>query len=98
MSRTLIITTEAEQDIADAVAWYDRNLVGLGARFILSLEVALNHIRRASEAATEAYPGVRRVVVRRFPYGMFYRSDSNRIVVIAVYHSKRNPRGWLSRV
>ena len=98
MTRSLIITPEAERDIADAVAWYDRNLVGLGDRFILSLEVALDHIRRASEAATEVYPGVRRVVVRRFPYGVFYRVDSDQIVVIAVYHSKRNPRGWISRI
>ena len=56
MSRTLIITFEAERDIADAVEWYDRNLIGLGARFVLSLEAALDHIRRALEAATESIP------------------------------------------
>jgi hypothetical protein len=35
--------------------------------------------------------------VRRFPYGVFYRVDSDQIAVLAVYHSKRDPRGWQVR-
>jgi plasmid stabilization system protein ParE len=39
----------------------------------------------------------RRVVVRHFPYGDFYRIDPDQIAILAVYHSKRDPRGWQSR-
>ncbi len=98
MDLPLLITPEAEQDLADAKAWYERQRTGLGTRFVLSVEAALDHIRRAPGAGTEVVSGVRRVVVQRFPYGVFYRIDPDQIAILAVYHSKRDPRGWQSRV
>jgi plasmid stabilization system protein ParE len=98
MSLPLIITPEAEEDLAEAKATYERKREGLGEGFILCVEAALDHIRRVPTAATEVYPGVRRAVVRRFPYGVFYRVDSDQIAVLAVYLSKRDPRGWQTRV
>jgi plasmid stabilization system protein ParE len=97
MSLPLIITPEAEQDLADARSWYEGKRAGLGERFVLCVEAALDQIRRIPEGATEVYPGIRRVVVRQFPYGVFYRIDTDQIAVIAVYHSKRDPRGWQER-
>jgi plasmid stabilization system protein ParE len=97
MSLPLIITPEAEEDLADARAWYERKREGLGERFVLAVEAALDHIRRAPQGATEVYPEVRRVVVQRFPYGVFYRIDPDQIAVLAVYHSRRDPRGWQAR-
>jgi plasmid stabilization system protein ParE len=97
MSLPLIITPEAEADLAEAKAWYERKRESLGEEFILCVEAGLEQIRRAPEAATEVQPGVRRVVVRRFPYGIFYRVDADQIAVLAVYHSKRDPRGWRER-
>jgi toxin ParE1/3/4 len=98
MNLPLLITPEAEADPAEARAWYEAKREGLGEEFVLCVETGLDHIRRVPLAATEVYPGVRRVVVRRFPYGIFYRVDSDQIAVLAVYHSKRNPRGWQARV
>jgi plasmid stabilization system protein ParE len=98
MSFPLIITPEAEADLAEAKAWYDRKREGLGDEFVLCVEAALDRIRRIPEGASEVFPGVKRVVVRRFPYGVFYRIDPDQIAVIAVYHSRRDPRGWQQRV
>ena len=75
MSLPLIITADAEEDLAEAKAWYERKRKGLAEEFLLCVEAALDQIRRVPAAATEVYPGVRRVVVRRFPYGVFYRAD-----------------------
>ncbi len=97
MTLPLIITPEAEEDLAEAKAWYERKRAGLGEEFVLCVEAALDHIRTTPEAATEVYPGVRRVVLRRFPYGVFYRVDSDQIAGLAVYHSSRDPRGWQTR-
>jgi toxin ParE1/3/4 len=97
MSLPLIITPEAEEDLADAKAWYERQRAGLGAEFVLCVEEALDRISRLPEAAAEVYPGVRRVLVRRFPYGVFYRIDPDQIAVLAVYHNRRDPRGWQAR-
>lgn len=97
MSLPLIITPEAEADLAEAKAWYERKREGLGEEFVLCVEAALGHICRVPAAATEVYPGVRRVIVQRFPYGVFYRVDPDQIAVLAVYHSKRDPRTWQAR-
>lgn len=97
MSLPLIITPEAEADLAEAKAWYNRQREGLGEEFVLCVEEALERIRRSPKGASEVFPGVRRVVVRRFPYGVFYRVDPDQMAVIAVYHSHRDPRGWQQR-
>jgi plasmid stabilization system protein ParE len=67
MSLPLLFTQEAEEDLADARTWYERQQNGTGERFVLCLEAALEQIRRAPEAATEVYPGVRRVLLRQLP-------------------------------
>jgi plasmid stabilization system protein ParE len=97
MNRPLLITPEAEADLAEAKAWYDGQREGLGEQLLLCVEEALDRIRRMPEAAAEVYPGVRRVVIRRFPYGVYYRIDPDQVAVLAVYHSRRDPRGWQAR-
>jgi toxin ParE1/3/4 len=67
VSWPLIITPDAEADLAEARAWYESKREGLGEEFVLCVDAGLEHIRRVPEAATEVQPGVRRVVVRRFP-------------------------------
>jgi len=39
----------------------------------------------------------RRAGVRRFPYGLFFIVEEARIVVIACFHGKRNPKRWQER-
>jgi toxin ParE1/3/4 len=97
MSLPLIVTPEAEADVAEARAWYEDRREGLGEEFVLCVEAGLEHIRRAPMASREVQSGVRRVVVRRFPYGIFYRVDPDQIAVLAVYHTSRDPRGWQER-
>ncbi|HEV3235972.1 MAG TPA: type II toxin-antitoxin system RelE/ParE family toxin, partial [Gemmataceae bacterium] len=98
MSLPLIITPEAEEDIAEAKAWYDRKRLGLGSKFVSRVEEALNRISRFPEIGRVVHLEVRRVLVKQFPYGVFYQIDDNQIGVIAVYHGKRDPRGWQTRI
>lgn len=98
MTLPLIIRPDVEEDLAEAKAWYEDQREGLGDEFLLCVEEALDRIRRMPKAAAVVFQGVRRVVVRRFPYGVFYRVDPDQIAVIAVYHSRRDPRGWQARV
>jgi toxin ParE1/3/4 len=97
VSLPLLITREAEMDLAEASAWYDEKREGLDEEFVLCVEAGLDQIRRFPTIASEVFPTVRRLVVRRFPYGIFYRDASDQIAVLAVYHSQRDPRGWQER-
>src|SRR5437868_2641734 len=98
MSLPIILTTEAERDLAEARAYYKRQRKDRAEAFLRRVREALGHIRRFPEASTEVFPGVRRVVVQQFPYGIYYVVEPALIAVIAVYHSRRNPRGWQQRI
>ena len=34
---------------------------------------------------------------RRFPYSVFFRAEAQRIVVLAVFHARRDPSVWHDR-
>lgn len=83
---------EARLEIEEAVAWYDEQEVsGLGDRLVAELRAALHKAR----TIPQAYPLVdeknRRVLLNRFPYGVFFREEDGRILVVAFFHSKRDP-------
>ena len=43
------------------------------------------------------YGDVRRVLLRRFPYAIFYRYREPELLVVAVMHERRDPRRWQER-
>lgn len=94
MSTELLVRPEAEADLAEAFRWYEERRPGLGERFLLSVEAALSTIRRNPRAFPVVHKQVRRALLRRFPYGVFYLSDAETVVIVAVFHAKRHPSRW----
>ena len=93
----MIFRPEAEADVADAFAWYEEQSRGLGSHFLLCMEAALSQIKRHPDASPVVHRQIRRALLRRFPYGVFYLLEDMRIVVLAVFHAKRNPARWKKR-
>lgn len=88
---------EAEQDVAEAAQWYEANEPGLGAQFVDQVQSTINTIAEQPSAFTEIHKSVRRALVRRFPFGVFYQLDKDGVMVIAVLHGSRHPRTWKER-
>jgi toxin ParE1/3/4 len=97
MTRDIVIRPEAEADLAEAFAWYENRCPGLGSEFLLCVDAALNAMQRNPEMHATLHKDVRRALVRRFPFGVFDVVEESRIVVLAVFHAKRDPRGWQDR-
>ena len=97
MSRPVVFRPEAEADLADAVAWYEERRPGLGLELLLSVEASLEAIRSRPDSFPVMHGAVRRALLRRFPYGVFYLVEREAIVVLAVFHAKRDPRLWRDR-
>jgi toxin ParE1/3/4 len=97
MTPRVVVRPEAESDLAEAFAWYGQRGPGLGDRFLLSVEAALSAIQRHPESFPVVYSQVRRALLRRFPYGVFYIVKESNIVVLAIFHCARDPRGWQRR-
>lgn len=99
VNRQIIVRPEAEIEVRQAFEWYQEQSAGLGFEFLRAIEVCLSGITRDPSAYTIAkVPNVRRTLVRRFPYALFYLADDDAIVVIAVFNVKRQPIDWTKRV
>ncbi|MCB9762430.1 MAG: type II toxin-antitoxin system RelE/ParE family toxin [Alphaproteobacteria bacterium] len=97
MSLPIRISSEARVDLLEAWAWYEDQRLGLGDEFTVCVEAALEKVARFPEAWATVHGEVRRVIVRRFPYGVFYVVEDGELVVLAVAHGRREPGYWLSR-
>lgn len=91
MTRRLVVSALAESDLAEAADWYNRIRPGLGDDLVLCVEHALDRILEHPEAFTLIWPDVRRALVRRFPYGVFFRVRRERIEIEAVFPLRADP-------
>ena len=88
----------AEQEVEDAVRWYDEQAEGLSRDFLDELDRVVRLVRIYPLMATEIEPEIRRFLFTRFPYSLIYGIDRETIVVIAVAHQHRKPRYWADRI
>jgi toxin ParE1/3/4 len=62
----------AVREIGEAFDWYEEQSKGLGSEFELAFELQLKRLEQVPLLYTEIIPGVRRTLLPRFPYGVFY--------------------------
>ncbi len=91
MKWTVVLTEGAERDINAAAVWYEGEASGLGRRFLDAVGVALAHIEDNPQQFQ------RRALLKRFPYGLYFRIESTSAVVVGCFHAHRNPTAWKSR-
>ena len=92
------IRPEAASDVGEAVEWYEDQRPGLGIEFVLELDAAIERAALNPEAYAIQYQGARRVLIRRFPYSVYYLVDAGAIEIFGVLHQHRIPRAWQSRL
>ncbi|MEW6357062.1 MAG: type II toxin-antitoxin system RelE/ParE family toxin [Planctomycetota bacterium] len=97
MTYSLVIRPEAEEDLRQAYHWYEEQREGLGEDFLLCVEAALTAIQESPLRYPAIHRDMRRILVRRFPYGVFYCVRRHEVSVLAVFHCRRHPRGWQRR-
>ena len=98
MNSTLAVSPAARVDILDAQSWYDSRRVGLGDVFFLAVENLFDQIASMPTLYAEIEDDVRQAQVSRFPYLVYYRLMADRIEVLAVLHTSRDPQTWQSRI
>ena len=97
MTLPIVWLPEAVEELVEAHAWYKAIRPELGDRFTRAVEAAVKAIAERPLQFQIVHRDRRRVGVRRFPYGLFFEVQEDRIVVIACFHSKRNPARWQRR-
>ncbi len=98
MTYKLQLLSCAEDDISTAVLWYEKQMNGLGHRFILSIDATIQSVQRNPLLYPKVYKNFHRALIQRFPYGIYYFIKQDTIIVIAVFHEKRKPTRWKKRI
>ncbi len=98
MTLPVVFLDEARAEFNAAADWYDAQRPGLGTRFISSVQDVLDGIAAMPRMHQAIYQDVRRAVVKKFPYTVLYVVEPDQILVVAVFHSKRDPSIWQGRV
>ncbi len=98
MTLPIVLRQEARAEFDEAFDWYEQQQVGLGVEFAERVQAVFDRISPMPELHAIVHREVRKALVRRFPYAVFYRVRAGRVVVLAVFHAKRDPELWKSRI
>ncbi len=92
-----IFRPAAAADLEDAYRWYEAQQTGLGEEFLSAVRIAMELVESHPEQFPVVHRQTRRVLLRRFPYGLYYRIFDDQIIVVACMHARRDPRRWQIR-
>ena len=87
-------TPEADLEIESAFEWYENQRPGLGLEFLEELRSTYERVVAGPLHYQELRSGVRRALVRRFPYAVFFATDNEEGLILAVLHAGRSPQSW----
>jgi toxin ParE1/3/4 len=87
----------AAADVEDAYNWYEAQQAGLGDEFLAAVRSLVEVIQANPNRFPALHRQTHRALLRRFPYGLFYRVIDDQIIFVACMHAKRHPRRWRSR-
>jgi len=94
MALPVVYRPKVGRDLAGGFGYYEGQTEGLGEQFLAAVDSAFDAIERYPEMFTRVHGEVRRALVSRFPYAVFYRVESKRVVVLTVLHTARDPKLW----
>lgn len=93
----LSLRDEAEDDLRDAAQWYEGERIGLGREFTQAARALLATVAREPERYPLVRAEVRRALMRRFPYAVYFIVEPESVIVLACVHVRRDPQVWQSR-
>jgi len=97
MSREIVFRPEVKTDVDDAFRWYERQVAGLGEKFLQAVAAEVERLAEDAESYPVLFRGVRAKMTVRFPYVIYFRVRPKRVEVLAIVHGHRDPRIWKRR-
>jgi plasmid stabilization system protein ParE len=97
MSYRLIVRPEAETDIRNAYFRYDKEVPGLGVQFLDAVDDSLDRISEDPLHYAIIAGGIRRKLLRKFPYGLFFVFEEEEVRVLSVLQQAQSPELWKRR-
>ena len=92
--RKLRVRPEAEADAFAAALWYEAERLGLGAEFLEATRTGFRRIEEAPLQFPVVFRDIRRAILHRFPFGVFFTLENEVPTVVAIVHLHRHPSAW----
>ena len=93
----LRLSRSAHRDLEKVVRFYHRESPDLRFQFEDALESALKHVLLNPHAWQLVEDDTRRILLKGFPYFVYYIVEQDVVAVVAVVHTKRHPGHWRQR-
>ena len=91
--------SEARIEVRSITTWYRERSREAARGFADAIAEGTRSIREHPEAwPTWRRADLRRRVLRKYPYSIFYVIEGETIVIVAVAHHRRRPGYWLPRL
>jgi len=90
-----MVIPEAEDDLTAALQWYDARSDMAGAHLLLRVNDAVAQIIDRPLTFPLVFGDVRRALVHRFPFAVYFTLDGPSVVVLAIFHGARQ---WRERL
>lgn len=97
MTLKVVFRRAARVEFDAAAMWYEDRQPGLGTEFVSEIAHAVELASSHPDRFPVKHGNIRCVRARRFPYSVFFRPEADRIVVLAVFHARRDPAVWQTR-
>jgi plasmid stabilization system protein ParE len=94
---SVIFTQAAREELIEAQDWYEGEATGLGRRFRQAINVVIDRMIDNLHQFPIVFKNVRRALLRRFPYTLFFVVEDDALIVIACFHASRDPSHWQRR-
>ena len=97
MILNVVFRPAARAEFDSATLWYEDRQPGLGVQFVAEIDRAVDIASKNPDRYPFKYKNIRCTRARRFPYSIFYTVETEQIVVLAVFHARRDPAVWQAR-
>jgi hypothetical protein len=92
MIYTLRFLREVEEDAANGYIWYEAKSRGLGEDFLRMFYASANEMSWNPMRYPKVYQDFRRLLLRRFPYAIYFTIENDQLIVFGLFHCARNPQ------
>jgi len=97
MKWLLLIRPRAESDLMSARDWYEQKSEALAQAFLDEVTGEFQELVKQPELPRLYFLNFRRILLRRFPYKIFYQVVGQRVIVFRVLHVKQAHASILAR-
>jgi plasmid stabilization system protein ParE len=88
------LSDEAEIDFDKSYEYYYKENPNIAKSFFNRINLSLENLKENPTIFPDVYKGLRKYVVKKFPFVIYYQIEGTVVKVVAIFHTSRNPKIW----